>query len=85
MLQIRKKRKELLAKDSHSQSDQERQQTLEQIQAYKTTADKGALTVEDLKGAEYEIICSCQNQRFQDKVTGSSASRWIVKSWRLSQ
>lgn len=66
-IQVMRMRKESLAKDSHSQSDQERQQAREQIQAYKT-AGKGALTVADLKRAEHEIICFCQNQKFQDEV-----------------
>ncbi len=67
-MQIRKRRKELLVKDSHSQTDEERQQAIKQIQAYKTTVGKGALTVEDLKRAEHEIIRFCQKQSFQEQV-----------------
>lgn len=65
--QIRKKKMELLKKDSQSQTDQERQQAKEQIEAYKATAGKQALTVEDLKTAEHEIISFCQNQNFKMK------------------
>ncbi len=69
LMQIRKRRKELLVKDSHSQTDEERQQAIKQIQAYKTTVGKGALTVEDLKRAEHEIIRFCQKQSFQDETS----------------
>ena len=39
------------------------------MQAYKINMEKGTQTVEDLKEAEKEIICCCQNQKFQDEVS----------------
>lgn len=69
LMQVRKKKMELLRKDSHSQTDQERQQIKEQIQFHKATAGKRALTVEDIKRAEHKLICFCQNQKFKGEVT----------------
>lgn len=70
LIQMSKRRKELLIKNSHFQSDQDRQQAIkQQMQAYRTTVGKGSVTVEDLKKAEKEIIRFCQNQRFQDEIS----------------
>lgn len=68
--QMSERRKELLAKNGHSQNGQDRQQTVEQqMQAYKINMVKGTLTVEDLKKKAEKEISFCQNQKFQDEVS----------------
>lgn len=79
LMQISKGKMELLEKDSQSQTNQKKQQVKEQIQAYKITAGKGALTVEDLKRAEHVILSFCQNQRFQDEVSSLKKGNHSLK------
>lgn len=62
------RRKELLAKNGHSQNGQDRQQTVEQqMQAYKINMVKGTLTVEDLKKRQRKKSVSVKTKSFKMK------------------